>query len=411
MPPSRSASWPKTTAGKRRLTAWNTPKASSAASSARDCRTSASRRTCISSSTRGSRTAFGSASSCVRSSKGSQTPAAELSPPRPEVAELAPRIWQVIENAPVLTAVTHKDADGDTLGSALALAQALEPIGKSVPVLSSPPVPQAWWFLPGFERVNQQSAPPDTPIFIFDASDASRAGSNEPIVTQAKVVVNIDHHVSNTQFGSINLVRTDAASTGELVYDLLKAWKIRIPPGAASCLYVTILSDTGGFRHDNTSAHALRAAAELVELGADAVMMARGLFKSRPASTLRMQGRILQGLHFEFGDRLVWGSISQAALRESGANTDQADGAIDQLNTVRGQELAILFKEAGPRSTKVSIRSRDQVDAAELAAKFGGGGHRRAAGIEMALPLREAEAKVLAEVRSRMNDLEWHPAS
>ncbi|TME20715.1 MAG: hypothetical protein E6I68_12360, partial [Chloroflexi bacterium] len=130
---------------------------------------------------------------------------------------------------------------------------------------------------------------------------------------QAKVVVNIDHHVSNTQFGSINLVRTDAASTGELVYDLLKAWKIHIPPGAASCLYVTILSDTGGFRHDNTSAHALRAAAELVELGADAVMMARGLFKSRPASTLRMQGRILQGLHFEFGST----SSTRSAARSS----------------------------------------------------------------------------------------------
>jgi len=293
------------------------------------------------------------------------------------VAELAPRIWQVIENAPVLTAVTHKDADGDTLGSALALALALEPMGKSVPVLSSPPVPQAWSFLPGIERVNQQSAPPDTPVFIFDASDASRAGVYEAVVTQATVVINIDHHVSNTRFGSINLVRTDAASTGELVYDLLKAWKIDIPPAAASCLYVTILSDTGGFRHDNTSGHALRAAAELVELGADPVTMARGLFKSRPASTLRMQGRILQGLHFEFGDRLVWGSISQAGLRDSGATTDQADSAIDQLNTIRGQELAILFKEAGPRLTKVSIRTRDQVDAAELAAKFGGGGHRR----------------------------------
>src|SRR3989442_13284951 len=185
MPPSRSASWPKTTAGKRRLTAWNTPKASSAASSACDCRTSASRPTCISNSTRASLTASGSASSCVRSSKGSQTPAAELAPPRPEVAELAPRIWQVIENAPVLTAVTHKDADGDTLGSALALALALEPVGKSVPVLSSPPVPQAWWVLPGIERVNRMAPPAGTPGFIFDASDASRAGAYQPVVTQA----------------------------------------------------------------------------------------------------------------------------------------------------------------------------------------------------------------------------------
>ena len=319
------------------------------------------------------------------------------------MAELAPRIWQVIDNAPVVTAVTHKDADGDTLGSALAFALALEPMGKAVPLLSSPPVPGAWWFLPGIERINRLSPPAETPVFIFDASDASRAGRYEPVVTQALKVVNIDHHVSNSRFGTINLVLTDAASTGELVYDLLKAWKIHIPPGAASNLYATILSDTGGFRHDNTSGHALRAAAELVQLGADPVTIARGLFKSRPASSLRMQGRILQGLHFEFGDRLVWGSISQAGLRDSGATTDQADSAIDQLNTVRGQELAILFKEAGPQLTKVSIRSRDQIDAAELAAKFGGGGHRRAAGIELTMPLKEAETRVLAEARARMN--------
>ena len=311
----------------------------------------------------------------------------------------------MIENAPVVTAVTHKDADGDTLGSALGLALSLEPIGKSVPVLSSPPVPGAWWFLPGIERVNRQAAPGNTPVFIFDASDASRAGKYESVVKKALAVVNVDHHVTNAQFGTINLVLTDAASTGELVYDLLKAWKLQIPPGAASCLYATILSDTGGFRHDNTSAHALRAAAELVQLGADPVGIARGLFKSRPASSLRMQARILQGLHYEFGDRLVWGSISQTGLRESGASTDQADSAIDQLNTVRDQELAILFKEAGPRLTKVSIRSRDRIDAAELAARFGGGGHRRAAGIELALGLREAEAKVLAEVRARLTDL------
>ena len=140
------------------------------------------------------------------------------------MAELAPRIWQVIDDAPVVTAVTHKDADGDTLGSALALALTLEPIGKSVPVLSSPPVPSAWWFLPGIDRVNRQAPPGKTPVFIFDASDASRAGAYESVVTQAAVVVNVDHHVTNAQFGTINLVLTDAASTGELVYDLLKAW-------------------------------------------------------------------------------------------------------------------------------------------------------------------------------------------
>jgi phosphoesterase RecJ-like protein len=311
----------------------------------------------------------------------------------------------------VIGAVTHKDADGDTLGCALALAFALEPLGKSVPVLSSPPVPAAWSFLPGIERVNRQPAPVGAPIFICDATDADRAGQFSATVKNAPAVVNIDHHATNTHFGTLNLVCIDAASTGELVYDLLKAWQVAIPKEAAGCLYATILSDTGGFRHDNTSGRALRAAAELVALGADPVALARGLFKSRPASYLRMQGRILHGLHFEFSDRLVWGSISQADLEATGATTEQADGAIDQLNTLRGQEMAILFKESGPRLTRVSIRSRDQIDAAELAATFGGGGHRRAAGAELAVSLAEAEMTVLREARRRMAALQCPPAS
>ena len=317
----------------------------------------------------------------------------------------------MVEASSVIAAVTHKDADGDTLGSALAIALALEPLGKKVPVLSAPPVPAAWAFLPGIERVNRDQVATGVPVFIFDSGDAERAGHYLPLVSGAETVVNIDHHVTNTRFGSVNLVCTDAASTGELVYELLKAWRIPIPAAAAGCLYATIISDTGGFRHDNTSGRALQAAAELVRLGADPVALARGLFKSRPASFLRMQGHILQSLHFEFDDRLVWGVITLADLKKSGAAAEQADSAIDQLNTLRDQELAILFKEAAPNVTKVSIRSRDQVDAAALAATFGGGGHHRAAGAELPLPLTEAAGRVLGEARRRMGELRWTRAS
>jgi phosphoesterase RecJ-like protein len=299
----------------------------------------------------------------------------------------------------VIGAICHKDADGDTLGSALAFRFALNPLGKRVSVVASPPVPKAWWFLPGIETVNAEPPPSGVPVFVFDATGPERAGMYEPAIRKAPVVVNVDHHVSNRGFGTIDLIVTEAASTGEIVFDLLKAWKVPIPPEAAANLYATILSDTGGFRHDNSSEHALRAAAELVSLGADPGLIARGLFKSRPASTLRMQGKILQSLHFECGDRLVWGAITQADLRETGAATEQADGAIDQLNTVQGQEVAILFKEVSPRLTKVSIRTREAVDAAALAAELGGGGHRRASGVELGMGLDEAQRQVLRAAR------------
>ena len=322
--------------------------------------------------------------------------------PLPEVVAAAPEIWRIVHGATRIGAVTHKDADGDTLGSALGFAAALEPLGKEVAVASAPPVPKSWWFLPGIERVNREPLPARAPLFVFDSSEAERTGIHLDALRRAPAVVNIDHHVTNTQFGTVNLVVTTAASAGELVYELLKAWQIPIPRAAASCLYATILSDTGGFRHDNTSERALRAAAELVSLGADPVLIARGLFKSRAASTLRMQGRILQGLHLECGDRIVWASITRAAMREAGAGLEEADSAIDQLNTVKDLELAILFKEIGPHQTKVSIRTRDRVDAAALAALFGGGGHRRAAGIELGVPLRTAETRVLAAARARI---------
>lgn len=330
----------------------------------------------------------------------------DLAPPRPEVTEVASAIWGVVEGASEIGAVAHKDADGDTLGAALALAAALKLLSKQVVAVASPPVPVAWSFLPGFNEVNRQRLPSDAPLFVCDAGEPARTGIYEDAVRRAPTVVNIDHHVTNTRFGSLNLVVPAAASTGELVYDLFKAWAISIPPDAATCLYVTILSDTGGFRHDNTSEHALRSAAELVALGANPALLARALFKSRPASSLRMQGRILQGLHFEYEDRLVWGSISLEDLRQSGATPEQADGAIDQLNTIRGQEIAILFKEAGPEQTKVSIRTRDRVDAAELAARFGGGGHLRASGIDLPLPLQDAERQVLAQARRTIQQLD-----
>src|SRR5438094_4341493 len=196
MPPSRSASWARTTPARLPSTGSITRKGSSATSWVPVSRTCDLPPTCTFSLTRVSPTASVSASFSVKSRKGNQTPAAELAPPRPEVAELAPRIWQVIVDAPAVTAVTHKDADGDTLGSALALALALEPIGKSVPVLSSPPVPGAWWFLPGIERVNRQAPPPGTPVFIFDTSDDARAGADEPVATPAQGGFNVDDHVT-----------------------------------------------------------------------------------------------------------------------------------------------------------------------------------------------------------------------
>jgi phosphoesterase RecJ-like protein len=237
------------------------------------------------------------------------------------------------------------------------------------------------------------------PVFIFDSGDAERAGQFLPLLRQAETVVNIDHHVTNTRFGSINLVCTDASSTGELVYELLKAWQIPIPAQAAGCLYATILSDTGGFRHENTTPQALEDAARLARLGADPGHIATLVYKMRPETTLKLNGLALATMRVELEGRLAWAKVTRGMLKEAGAVMAESEGIIDNLNSIAGLELAILFKEVSADMTKISVRSRGGVDAAAMCAIFGGGGHIRAAGAEIEKSMDDAIKLVLATAK------------
>jgi phosphoesterase RecJ-like protein len=216
-------------------------------------------------------------------------------------------------------------------------------------------------------------------------------------------VVNIDHHVSNTAYGSVNLIQADASATGQVVFRLLRALDLPIPPEAATNLYAALLTDTGGFRHENTTEEALRLGADLVHLGADPAWIALKSYKSRAVSTLRLEALAVAGLHSELDGRLVWSEVTRAMLEESGAAWQETDGVIDVLQSVSTMTLAVLFKELQPEVTKISVRSRGDADATDLCTPFGGGGHRRAAGAELHLPLAAAQERVLQLARELLS--------
>ena len=295
----------------------------------------------------------------------------------------------------------HKDADGDTLGCSLAFAEALRSAGKQVWVLIPPPLPEMYTFLPGFNEILDEPPHGIDPhlVFFFDSGNLERSGSSVKRIASQATIVNVDHHPSNSRFGDINVIDPDASAVGQMVMRMLDHFGFPMTPTIATNLYVALLTDTGGFRHENTTPQALEDAASLARLGADPGHIATLVYKMRPETTLKLNGLALATMRVEMDGRLAWARVTRGMLREAGAVMAESEGIIDNLNSIAGLELAILFKEVSADLTKISVRSRGGVDAAAMCAVFGGGGHIRAAGAEIHKPMDEAAKLVLATAK------------
>ena len=291
----------------------------------------------------------------------------------------------------------HKDADGDTLGCSLAFAEALGTAGKHVWVLIPPPLPEMYAFLPGFDQIKDVPPSGVEPqlVFFFDSGNLERSGSGVRHIASHATIVNIDHHPSNSRFGDVNVIDPEASAVGQMVIDMLDHFGFQITPTMATNLYVALLTDTGGFRHENTTPLALEDAARLANLGADPGHIATMVYKMRPETTLKLSGLALATMRVELQGRLAWARVTRRMLHEAGAVMAESEGIIDTLNSIAGLELGIMFKEVKSDLTKISVRSRGAVDAAAMCALFGGGGHIRAAGAEIDKPMEEAVKAVL----------------
>jgi phosphoesterase RecJ-like protein len=195
------------------------------------------------------------------------------------------------------------------------------------------------------------------------------------------------------------VIDPDASAVGQMVMEMLDHFSYPITPTIAANLYVALLTDTGGFRHENTTPRALEDAARLARIGADPGHIATQVYKMRPETTLKLSGMALATMRVELGGRLAWAKVTRRMLKEANAVMAESEGIIDTLNSIAGLELALLFKEVQDDLTKISVRSRGAVDAAALCAAFGGGGHIRAAGAEIDKPMEEAVRIVLTAAK------------
>lgn len=324
-----------------------------------------------------------------------------------DIAAVPPAVVERISSAREVLTVCHENPESDALGSALAFALAVEELGGRATPVCSDPVPQMYGFMPRIERFRQDPEPDRAYdlIVVGDCGDLERVG---PVLGRnaelfARVpIVNIDHHVSNTGFGEVDWIDPTAAATCEQATLLMP--HLGVPLAAAdgaiaAALVAGVVIDTANFQHPNTTPRTLRVAAELVAAGAPLYDTARLLYRTKPNHQLVLFGRVLARLRDDLDGRLVWASLAQSDLSETGATAADAEGLSDLLSQSASAAVAILFKENGGQ-TRISVRTREGgVDATALTAIYGGGGHARAAGATVPLPVREAEPAVLREAR------------
>ena len=305
----------------------------------------------------------------------------------------------LLREAQRVTAICHENPDSDTLGAAIAIAIAAERMGKAAEVVSADPPPPLLAFVPRIDQVRRAPAlEPDVAV-VVDAGDLSRTGSvaveHADWLAKARIV-NVDHHISNTGFGTAVWVDPTAAATCEMVALLLPELGVEIDAELATVLMTGVAQDTHTFAHPNATPHTLRVAADLVEAGAPLSQINRTLYVDKPYSTLALWGLMLASIGQRCDQRIVYASMTNAMLTETGEEPSAGEGFVDLLGSTKAADITVLFKEVDESATRVSVRTSERADAVAITSVFGGGGHARAAGCTVAAPLAEAREQLLA---------------
>jgi bifunctional oligoribonuclease and PAP phosphatase NrnA len=316
---------------------------------------------------------------------------------------------KIVNDAQSFVLTSHMRPDCDAIGSEIGLALALRSLGKTVRILNGDPVPPHIAFIDpkhDVEVLNLDSieSPLNCDVLaVLDTSAWSQLGPMAEVVkkTGSRKIV-IDHHVSQDDMGAEVFKDTSSESTGRLILQAIESLGAALTPQIAAPLFAAIATDTGWFRFASVGEATFAATTRLVAAGAKPQETFAALYEQNSLPRLLLQGRILSNVKSQLGGRILSTAITQADLKAVSAEATDTEDVINRLLSVSGVEVAILFLELGPKETKVSLRSRSTVDVNQIAAGFGGGGHRAASGVRFRGPLTEAEPTVLAAVRDGM---------
>jgi phosphoesterase RecJ-like protein len=315
-----------------------------------------------------------------------------------------PIINQIKKSKRILL-TSHSDPDGDAVGSLLATGLALDQLEKKTTLYNCSPIPAVYRFLPSVTRIVNQIEPInayDTAL-ILDCGDISRVGPASEEISRIPVVINIDHHISNTGFGDLQFIDPEACSTAEIVYGLINALNVRINKDIATLIYTGILTDTGSFRFSNTNQVAFAISQEMTELGVDPYDVAQRVYGTYSLERIKLLNLALDSLEISENGKLSIMTITNAMFDFTETQPEDVDGMINYARRIQDVKVAALIQEQrngkttseNQRRFHVSLRSDGSIDVAAIAGAFGGGGHPSAAGFQAETSLIRLKSDII----------------
>jgi phosphoesterase RecJ-like protein len=276
----------------------------------------------------------------------------------------------------------HTSPDGDSLGSALGLFQILKKLNKDVYVLSKEKIPDSFKFLPYSCEIKKHicNVKEGTDcVIVLDCGNTERINASLDLNDRKYFLMNIDHHLSNEVYGDLNYIDIKASAVGEIVYSILDKIGVELDQDIAKCLYTSILTDTGSFKHSSTTKTTHDIAGKLINTGMNFTEIHRVIFDNKRLEKIKLYGRVIDTIHLECNSRVCFMEITKDMIEELGLEDEDSSDVIDFGTKVDTAEVTILIKEK-EEGVKVSLRSKSVVDVRKIAEYFGGGGHIRAAG-------------------------------
>ena len=306
------------------------------------------------------------------------------------------RILSEIRTRHRFVVTSHARPDGDGIGSALACGEILRRIGKQARVVMRDGVPRIYQNLPYADRVlKTDTVPPNDAVILLECDSTKRT---QLAGLDACFLINIDHHASGRDFAHVNWIEPHVMATAELVYCLAQHAGVAVDPDIATCLYTALMTDTGSFMFEGTNEHTFTIARELVLAGANPAHCARAIYFGHSTAKMRLLGTALTNLHRE--GPLAWIWVTQEQMHRAGATEEDCEGLVNYALSMGDAQVAIFFRELPDKRYRVSLRSKGQVNVANVAEHFGGGGHKCASGCSLDGPLAIAVARIVEKLRA-----------
>ncbi len=318
------------------------------------------------------------------------------------------RIIHELKTAKHIAIAGHMRPDGDCIGSQLAVAYAVKSLGKKVSVLNEDVMPKKLAFLDPGKILKSPNKPVEyDSVVVTDCASYERMGAVGEAISKRSTLINIDHHTSNSRYGDINWIDPSSASSGELIFRLIKQANWKITPSIADCLFTAISTDTGSFQYATTRPSTYHIAAELVERGANVGRICEEVYQSHPLSRVKLLRHVYNSFKLIEKNQIAYFWIRKVDYKRARALPDESEGLIDHIRDIEGVKVACLFEEIEPEVTRISFRSKlPKLDVSTIAVSFGGGGHQSAAGVRVTGKQQTLQRKVLYALKEALAKIE-----